>query len=165
MIESRFSDKAATWRNPLAKPKPVNLAKLREARARFVALNPWTDSFYAAKARCNNRKNPNYPRYGGAGIEFRLTMEQMRMLWHRDNAASMKRPSIDRIMSGGHYEVSNCRFLELSDNCSKRFNPDYKERRQAKHLQMLLQKRMIIASFARPVAVAVPATIGPAAGR
>ena len=136
-MENRFSDKAHGWRNPLAKPtSSKRRAVLRAARARYIALNPWADSFYSARARCQNKKNPNYYRYGGAGIEFRLTMGQMRLMWQRDNAATMARPSLDRIMSGGHYELSNCRFLELSDNSSKRFNPDSKDRLRARHLLM-----------------------------
>ena len=31
----------------------------------------------------------------------------------------MKRPSIDRINNDGHYELSNCRFIEASENIKR----------------------------------------------
>lgn len=44
----------------------------------------------------------------------------------------MKKPSLDRILSGGHYELANCRFIEQRDNASRRFNPDTESRRIAR---------------------------------
>lgn len=57
-----------------------------------------------------------YARYGGRGIEMRLTLQEIELLWNRDAAGSMKKPSIDRINSDGHYELSNCRFIERQEN-------------------------------------------------
>ena len=40
----------------------------------------------------------------------------MGVLWLRDEAANMKKPSIDRKDKDGHYVFGNCRFIELSNN-------------------------------------------------
>jgi len=45
-----------------------------------------------------------------------MTMQDFEHLWFRDNAFMMDRPSIDRRDSTEHYELNNCRFLELSTN-------------------------------------------------
>jgi predicted nucleic acid-binding Zn ribbon protein len=63
------------------------------------------------KARCNNPKNPHYPRYGGRGI--RVCPE-----WQNSFQAFITsmgpRPSpahsIDRINANVHYEEGNCRW-------------------------------------------------------
>lgn len=77
---------------------------------------PWEYSYYAAKSRCNNPKNSHYNAYGARGIKFLLTKEEYAKLWERDKAILLKQASIDRININGHYEYSNCRFIEMLDN-------------------------------------------------
>jgi hypothetical protein len=159
-MENRFSDKASTWRNPIKKPtSAAHRAKLRALVRAYVDRNPWYNSYSSARQRCTNPKNPGYARYGGAGIRFMLTMEEVRSLWLRDGAMSMKRPTLDRIMSGGHYELSNCRFLELRDNSSKRYNPDSEALRLKRRAERLQRKIDIIAAHRAAVSPTFPAPL------
>lgn len=65
-----------------------------------------------------------YYRYGGRGIECRITEEELKELWFQDKAYEMDQPSIDRIDNDGHYEYSNCRFIELEENiCRQKRKP------------------------------------------
>lgn len=84
-----------------------------------ILSKPYLKTLDGIKTRCNNTKNHKYPRYGGRGIECRITEEELENLWFRDKAYEMKRPSIDRIDNDGHYEFKNCRFIELSENSLK----------------------------------------------
>ena len=79
-------------------------------------IYPWRKHFYAARRRCENKKDSHYYCYGDRGIKFLLTKEELKKLWFRDKAYEMKKPSIDRIDNDGHYEYSNCRFIEMSEN-------------------------------------------------
>ena len=81
--------------------------------------HPWSLVLSSCKSRCSNPKQDSWPYYGGKGIKCLLTKIQIKELWFRDNASSMKIPSIDRLNSDGHYEFSNCRFIEKSENVSR----------------------------------------------
>jgi len=76
------------------------------------------------KNRCNSIKSCGYAYYGGKGVKCLIEMDELEFLWHRDNGASLKRPSIDRIDSNGNYEIQNCRFIELSENVKRREFPN-----------------------------------------
>lgn len=82
-------------------------------------LNRWISSWENAKQRCCNSKNPDYQWYGKRGIQFLLTLQDVKYLWFRDKANLMKRPSIDRINNNKNYTLKNCRFIELIDNIKK----------------------------------------------
>lgn len=68
------------------------------------------------KQRCSDPRHTTYRWYGGKGIRNFLTLKQLRIMWERDGAAKMKRPSIDRESATDNYEFSKCCFRELYDN-------------------------------------------------
>ena len=81
---------------------------------------PWLTSYYRAKNRCNSKIDIRYKNYGGRGIKFLLTKEDVKSVWLRDKASKMNKPSIDRINNNGHYEPKNIRFVELGENSRNR---------------------------------------------
>ena len=80
--------------------------------------------------RCNTEKHKASRYYNGKGIQNFLTLDDLLYLWHRDLAFHFKRPSIDRINPTGHYERSNCRFIELWLNVSRAAASRREQRRQ-----------------------------------
>ena len=97
-----------------------NKNRLKNYTRKYREDRPWLTSYMSAEQRCNNIKNHNYKRYGGRGILFRLTKEEVSLMWNRDGASSMKWATLDRINNDGNYEFSNCRFVEMSFNSSRR---------------------------------------------
>ena len=68
-----------------------------------------------AKGRCKySSSHNNY--YIKKGIQCFLTLEDVIFLWWRDNANSMKQPSLDRINGDDNYALHNCRFIEWVEN-------------------------------------------------
>ena len=89
---------------------------------KYHAEHPWLVHFRDAQQRCNNPNDISYKWYGGKGIRMLLTALEVELLYKRDHANKLKRPSIDRINPDGDYHFGNCRFMELSENCSRRRN-------------------------------------------
>ena len=81
---------------------------------------PWYYSYSAAKQRCTNKNNRKYPIYGGRGIKFLMTPEDFKLLWFRDKAYLMNKPTIDRKDSNKNYCFDNCQFIEHKINSMKR---------------------------------------------
>lgn len=98
------------------KNKEKTLTALRQKRNK----EKWKVSYHLAKQRCNNPKNPAYKHYGGRGIQFQMTLKDFEYLWKRDKAHLMRIPTIDRKDNDGNYELTNCRFIEKSQNTIKR---------------------------------------------
>lgn len=100
---------------------------VRTRSEQFWKRNPLKKRLFvvlsAIRQRCTNPLSKAYRRYGARGIKNFLTLENMIFLWKRDKANRLKKPSIDRIDNDGNYDLSNCRFIEFSENASKGNRP------------------------------------------
>ena len=76
----------------------------------YFAKYPWRKALASAKNRCNRKS------YKQRGIKCFLTKEEVKLLWDRDKALLLKKPSLDRKVGNGHYTFENCRFIELKEN-------------------------------------------------
>jgi hypothetical protein len=81
--------------------------------------HPWAVALYNARARCNNPNHEHYPWYGGKGIKCLLTTKEVKLLWIRDKAELLIKPSIDRKDNNEDYTFDNCQFIERDINCGK----------------------------------------------
>lgn len=66
--------------------------------------------------RCYSPTTNRFKNYGGKGIKVKMSKFDLVFLWNRDKARLMNKPSIDRKDTAGHYEISNCRFIEWENN-------------------------------------------------
>jgi hypothetical protein len=88
-------------------------------RAKARKNCPWKNAYLSAYTRCNVKSFVSFKYYGGRGIRLLMSRDDFKTIWFRDEAYNMQRPSIDRIDSNGHYEIGNCRYVELSDNVKR----------------------------------------------
>jgi len=79
---------------------------------RKIIAEPWYRLFAAAAGRCYSKTHHYYKK----GIKCFLSAEDVKMMWFRDKAYMMEKPSIDRIDSDGHYSLGNTRIIELKEN-------------------------------------------------
>ena len=87
-------------------------------RKAYHQRKPWAKFLCWARRRCGSTDKRWKPYYLDKGVLAPLTVKDAEELWHRDGAAQMKKPSLDRIETGKpgetrkHYEKENCRFVE-----------------------------------------------------
>ena len=105
------------------KHREKRLSTHKKYRDKLRKEEPWIRKFWSTKQRCIDPNCTSYKRYGGRGIKFLLTKKELKILWLRDNAFSMKQPSIDRINNEGNYEFKNCRFIEMNENIRRERKP------------------------------------------
>jgi len=107
--KERKMEKDKKWRKE-------NKERIKDYYIKRKKKMPWLSHYRAAKGRCIYKKNNKYKNYGAKGIKMLLTVEEVKILWLRDRAFEMNKPSIDRINSKDDYKFSNCRFIELGLN-------------------------------------------------
>lgn len=72
---------------------------------RYTRTHPWAKHKMWAQSRAKR-----------LGVPFILTVDDVYRAWHRDSAANLKQPSIDRIKPVLGYIPSNIRFIEHRRN-------------------------------------------------
>ena len=77
-------------------------------------------SFHEAKQRCKNIKCPDYPQYGGRGIEFRLQSVKELVA---DIGLRPADKTLDRKDFNGHYEAGNVRWADAKEQANNRRPP------------------------------------------
>lgn len=102
---------------------PTQKEKIRQARLKYLykigysPKQPWDKTLRSIKGRIS--RDSKYKSGIYQNMKCILTSEQLKILWFKNKAYLMKRPSIDRKNSNKHYTFSNCQYIELSENCKK----------------------------------------------
>lgn len=83
-------------------------------QALYKKRKPWVRFVEWARRRCNDMdpEGPNYWHYAAKGIICKIKAADLELIWERDFAILMKRPSLDRIDPKKHYTKDNVRFVE-----------------------------------------------------
>jgi len=94
----------------------ANSERKKEYMKRLNEEKPWVRHYRNTRSRCTNPNFSKWKHYGGRGIRMFLTVLEVELLYKRDGAEHMERPSIDRINSNSDYHFGNCRFIEMDEN-------------------------------------------------
>lgn len=104
-----------------------DIAKKKEHDARRHAERMKDDLEYRCRrlfncinARCRSGKGrKDWEWYGGKGLDVTISVQDIINAWHRDGAAKMARPDLDRKESNIGYTPDNIQFIEHADNLRK----------------------------------------------
>lgn len=124
-IQNRLTDKIYREKNKekISKQKKIYYKKvqkyIKNKKSKDRKEHPEKYILKSIKERCLNKNHRFFYLYGGRGIKYFITEEEIRQLMIRDGYWKMKKPSIDHIDNDGNYTFENCRFIEMSENAVK----------------------------------------------
>lgn len=118
--KERQEQKNAWGRKNQVRLRPQKLKWQKEAYRKY----PWYRWYIYLNSRCGDKNRNYYKR----GIKNLLKVNDIKYLWFRDKAYLLKRPSIDRKNNNGNYTLTNCRFIELSENIKRYYREGGKGR-------------------------------------
>jgi len=75
---------------------------------------PWEKTYQYIRQRCGTGKDPAY-----VNVRNSITRRELKILWYRDRAYELKKPSIDRLDSAKDYTFDNCRYIEFGENVKR----------------------------------------------
>ena len=96
--------------------KPCDKINMKRNRTK------WSETYRKIHARCNSKKHPSHKWYKDR--EMNISIRELKIIWFRDKAYELKRPSIDRIDNNKGYFFDNLRYIELSENVRKYWKYD-----------------------------------------
>ena len=125
-----------------------NMTKKKAGDARRHAERMASDLDYRMRklfntivARCKpNSRRRDREWYAEKGLAVTITVKDLVNAWHRDGAAKMLRPTVDRKESDRGYEPDNIQFLEHADNLRKMI-PTRRRRRTRQEIIAATQAR------------------------
>ena len=131
MLESAMaaSQKKSTrsGANPTSSPGGLKARSGPYSRQRaYHQRKPWAKYVSWARRRCADRASKWFQFYGAKGITCPMTASEAEILWKRDAAHTLTRPSLDRRDPTIGYTFENCRFIEFNDNSMLAWNKDFK---------------------------------------
>lgn len=75
-------------------------------------------TFDNIKARCRFSHHSHYSRYGGRGIELKISREDF-IVWYIRETKGRTDLTIDCVDNDGHYELGNMQLITISENSRK----------------------------------------------
>ena len=102
-----------TW---ISKHPEMSRIYKREQYQRETERCPWVHTYRRMIDRCRGYAECHRRAYKNRGIEVRITLDEVKEIWDRDNASAMESPTVHRIDNDGHYTKDNIEFIEQREH-------------------------------------------------